>query len=135
MTNSERFMDGLQPIFSREVQTKALLGTREWEGGATFACPSCSELIETRDAAGQEQMPNGLRFFGVPCVCGKTFTVEIEDEASPPPEDPVANLDKRHAEELENPPEGITSEMVGRLKEVQALERQAMLDSLEEEKA
>ena len=91
----------------------------------------------------RELLDNSMAFYSA-IECDHDFDGEkwakraraaIDDEASPPPEDPVANLDKRHAEELENPPEGITSEMVGRLMEVQALERQAMLDSLEEEKS
>jgi len=51
-------------------------------------------------------------------------------EALLPPEDPLKAIDDMHESELDRLPEGYSPEMVRKLKEVQATERQALLDSV-----
>lgn len=58
-------------------------GTRSFAGGATVACPSCRATIDTNDAGTTEQLPDGLRFLGVACQCGKSYTVEMTKVPEP----------------------------------------------------
>ncbi len=67
-----------------DTQPSGAPGTRTFVGVVEMECPHCQRPdvgIHTRDAAEQIQLPNGIRWVGVPChVCGKTFTIESAQE-------------------------------------------------------
>ena len=48
-------------------------------GGVEMACPECGETITTNDAALCVQVENGLRWLGVPCLCGRSLTIEMQE--------------------------------------------------------
>jgi hypothetical protein len=63
----------------------ARMGTIERRGHATMECPECGAVMGTDgNHAAETPIPNGLRWTGVRCECGRSYTVELTEKPREP---------------------------------------------------